>query len=418
MYRLVLTLYLVLLNSACRSSGNEGALKHEFGVSSRLDPTQFETCVQAEDAPSLYVRDLATYIARANAGSFSGVMAIENFCFTVKRSKDREVNAAAHPPSRHITFTAETLRVAENDAAVAVILVHELAHVLMTHGSELAPHPKLRQDAKFASLRAEIDHKFAKSCASRYFSNLSHAIDALNNAQIKGREISEFSVLNADIFHSSMDNIMMKMSGPASEDSQKLALTPDYRQFCSYGYHVLAEIKGLVEKHQEIFAREGKEFQNWLKYAERLESSSHTPEEKAELKKILELEAYSDQVIGKGAFSHVNWREEEADEVGYELYLRAGFHDPTFGWNKIYGLKYQSPDTQSYENCMALIEQKTIPSRGAGIHPTLCHRYYNMHILERELHREDYAPLLKDATTAFVPEFSGRLGAVKALLKR
>ena len=66
--------------------------------------------------------------------------------------------------------------------------------------------------------------------------------------------------------------------------------------------------------------------------------------------------------LGYGKKAITNWKEQEADEVGYELYLRAGFNPDDFYWMHKYVLGLESKS--SYDKCREEIESAKIPERG------------------------------------------------------
>ena len=95
----------------------------------------------------------------------------------------------------------------------------------------------------------------------------------------------------------------------------------------------------------------------------------------------------------------MNWEEQEADEVGFEFYRRAGFRDNEF-FNMLYQLAITSGEVPKRDivACMqksfktiALKKETFEPPRGSSTHPDYCWRIFD-HQRELILHEKDYAP--------------------------
>ncbi len=110
-----------------------------------------------------------------------------------------------------------------------------------------------------------------------------------------------------------------------------------------------------------------------------------------------------------------NWYEQEADEVGFEFYLKAGFEPTLYQWAKPGAV----PDFD-LAKCRAKIklgatDPAQLPRRGSGSHPDYCWRLYDIEVLEGKRHREDYAELRKGAVT--VNLYRGELERLQKSLK-
>jgi hypothetical protein len=99
-----------------------------------------------------------------------------------------------------------------------------------------------------------------------------------------------------------------------------------------------------------------------------------------------------------------NWTEREADDVGAEIYYRAGF-SPDKVSNFLTVAAHQSladSDGITTKECMAFANSRSLSDlddilhskvdRGDGTHPKPCWRLIHL-IYEKELHRNDIASL-------------------------
>lgn len=106
-----------------------------------------------------------------------------------------------------------------------------------------------------------------------------------------------------------------------------------------------------------------------------------------------------------------NWREQEADEVGYELYFRAGFEP-----SEMSGFERSLIVEEEYQKCLDdRVKLKVLPTRGTRSHPEHCWRIYDRMVLEPEFDEDVYAPLMENAKT--VTLFPGELDALKPKLQ-
>ena len=116
----------------------------------------------------------------------------------------------------------------------------------------------------------------------------------------------------------------------------------------------------------------------WLSYM-----TVHTQKE-AELRGIKQRRAEIEiDVLGPEAAA--NWKEEEADEVGYEIHLRAGFVSDAYAdlFKKL----------ETYKNKGEQPDYSGTIERGTKDHPSNMWRLHNITKVESLLHSEEYRTL-------------------------
>jgi hypothetical protein len=92
----------------------------------------------------------------------------------------------------------------------------------------------------------------------------------------------------------------------------------------------------------------------------------------------------------------LQFQEQEADEVGFELYVRAGFGPDIFPQTFIHLAKAIRPN---YE-CDPLLPLSNEPSRyreGISLnklHTDICWRFWDTKYIERRKHADDYKPFI------------------------
>ncbi|RYZ55920.1 MAG: hypothetical protein EOP07_13280 [Proteobacteria bacterium] len=114
-----------------------------------------------------------------------------------------------------------------------------------------------------------------------------------------------------------------------------------------------------------------------------------------------------------------NWTEQEADEVGYEIYIRAGFKDSIYSEDS-FDFPNSDSDGTLREACLISLNEAKKGRlvsilRGGDAHPSECWRRYDISILENKKHFKDYSDLWKSAIQTTI--FPGELDAVKRTLK-
>jgi hypothetical protein len=103
----------------------------------RETPFPFEECDRSQyltvtPKATAYVTEVARRIMLANPSVFRGDLAFENFCFGI-RYNDTGGRAWATAESRSFVVESGMLTRVQNDAQLAFVVAHELAHVSLRH---------------------------------------------------------------------------------------------------------------------------------------------------------------------------------------------------------------------------------------------------------------------------------------------
>lgn len=422
-----------LLLTACGAS-SPSDLRHEFGKTRRVPLSALEPCRQEQaETPTIqaaqdYVSKLAHLIMNRNPQTFAGDYAPEKFCFTVL---DLDiVNALAFANKRLIVFNQGMLEALPNDGHVAAVLAHELAHITMQHTGDyesetVTNDPRWQahgQDAKEKLKRLERTQQDLESRKSALYvehSALEAAMDATTSPsrQLRAELAKTYQTLLSELYSAlgtkRSDSVaFLALATALQSPTPRLQLAPSLTKGDVSSAADFQILRDKVERYRTSrdawLAQEEQEQPDlWTKYravvleaatvAQRL-ADGITERERL----TAQLNALRTEIIGDAA---ANWHEQEADEVGLEFHLRAGFAPLAYqGLFEVLHAIYQS----GAASCAAQAES---PERGAESHPDPCWRYYNAKALEMSGHSADYAPFLD---TDLVTEiFPGELDALK-----
>ncbi|WP_176736791.1 M48 family metalloprotease [Oligoflexus tunisiensis] len=379
--------------AACQPSSPESSsLDHILGQTTR--PRSALTSCTKGDATSpaiSYMQTLLNKLMSANSGTFQGILAPSKFCLQL--DQDSEINGVAYIGNGEIHITSGLLKSVTYDADVAAVLAHELAHVSMNHVYDLE-NDKVVVGSKVTELNAELKQKqedLQKQQAD-YFQPLADALKADMGFLDTLKEIPALSYISFSI-----DDIRTVLQTTSPSLEQKASLLSG-----------LEFIRGEVEFDPESkAAMEGDS--GWQNIVKILDQSDR---ELAPIRKSIEdtrkalKDIPRDDLIGDGAGASKNWKEQEADEVGYEFYLRAGFRPDRFA--SIHNLLMAQ--SRSDKECETLLSSGQLPPRGFASHPSSCWRIHNINQREALKHADAYKPFLSN-TTVTVEE--GKLETVK-----
>lgn len=437
---------------ACKSRVNGSDLKHTFGHTRRAPAADIRDCrgkTLAELRPgastempeaSDYVRRIAQQIMQSNPDTFKDVYAPEQICLFVTTSK--ALNAEASHEWRTVIFHSGLLQIADNDATVASVVAHELAHISMqhTHASEyeqLLNHPEwqkkgVRLEQQLKDLQTKVDAAWEKK------NQLTHRVDAINeeldkkastdlrNQRKKLQE--QESAIQSDLFAQydeptlSLETAMYYQQVLRSVYSATTRQLPDQEDAAilsqTFEDKALNDMMARVTAHNKavdaLNVLEQKKLpKEWQELSSTLVALNETRQqiESTYLEistKRDEIKTFKESLVGDALY---NWVEEEADDVGLEFYLRAGW-SPVF-YSEIFR-KQSLISSEDSASCRAQLSAEVEPNRGIEFHPSDCWRLYNATIQEMKEHKTPYEDFIKKATRQVLEE--GRLQQLKAQL--
>lgn len=347
----IIATLLVLLG--CADHSKQSTTSHDVGnIAPKGDTRQKLTCYDRTPQDSetdqlfkTYIDEVVNKIIRANKEVIPSFINEKSVCANVQ--KKYEVNANAMPTG-NLNFYRGILWITDTDAEFAMVAAHELAHLISAHG--MAPHEDkgLRNNQEYLGVLKRI--------RSIYFD--------IAEYQTQFDRLSEF--LEGKIVQFKKDG--KKIPGGSSWDF-KLSDYKSALYALSIKYVSEKKLKSDFVKDKSIsdllglpFDRNNRGISNNLDPKElefknieelvrivqdlRLDFTTHMKDkskdklrnlEKSLCEKSLEL-AGSDDTIEKifdkkvriekehlGPAKGSNWQEQDADEKGLELYLRAGF---------------------------------------------------------------------------------------------
>lgn len=321
------------LSFGCKSPGGS-ALRHTVGeVTTRSQPL---TCTPEEPQPPVAALHsyLTEHIARIRAAGSVVIppeFSVDKFCLKVVTSPD--VNAYARADGTIVILTGLT-QITQSDAQVASIVAHELAHVLQSHGLDKMPREMAENPAyhKVASLVRE--QREALTRLETQIGNIGmeaqkksppmpperrNKIDLYRQIldQYAGRlEMDPNRYANQDLYKNIVNAAVPESArGTAIRfplrrawpEPTLVAMAQDARQ-------------GILRASDTLFRAH---FLTWEK-----DYLSALSQYLGHMTKYGEAERRAIQIMAKdaGLERASNWKEQDADEVGYELYLRAGYH--------------------------------------------------------------------------------------------
>ncbi|NBX16979.1 MAG: hypothetical protein EBR09_06390 [Proteobacteria bacterium] len=397
-YHRALTLLVSILPFAqsCKPPGeNESGVQHGFG--NTMVPRQdFFPCKEPPTAPGYsetirYLNELKNVIARANPKTFQGNLAPENICIALETA-DRGTGGGAFGDSGRITLERLAVKKAASDAELGALLCHELAHVSMHHmrtsrnsasGETLNFSHGVGPDRYFQQLRQYPNYRTEKQ-----------ALDALSRRLAEVER--EYITLQSQLPHLAELAFPKDVLESAKKNEAGAKAAIDYLSKCT-----TEACRGFKVSNDKVssLANEKNELHN-----------NKIP--------VQEYRIY--QVAGAILPPEImlTWVEREADEVGLELCVRAGFDTRkllSHRERRIWDSGFAS-GTQHYNDCRSAVGKALanvanskdpygrvaeIPISDAkfpGPHPEECWRLFN---LERELllHTKDFQPFMKNLTT-------------------
>ncbi|HYX35831.1 MAG TPA: M48 family metalloprotease [Oligoflexus sp.] len=388
-FRLAVVTATFAMFPSCAESPNS-EVKHIYGVTSHAFPNaDLGNCIeQKTNYPELreYLKAIMMHITKSNPKTFSGRFSADKYCIEVNPSKEKNASASKNGK---IEFNVGIFQALDNDAAVAAIMSHELAHLTMAHGLR-AIDDLFSTDPEIKSLQSQIDSKTVASQKT--------AKDGMVvlRALFKKRPTSDNSALK-----SSADKVI-KLESVGEAYS---ALLDAYTNYFVLVMELSDPALGSAKVPNPYTAAEVKQVQDLFLSVFRQNEA---------------IRSLTDSLLAKrkakGATPEelANWSEQEADEVGFELYVKSGFKPDHFTDLFSHLIKSKG-GIPSLKECENKLEANQIPDRGLSSHPANCWRIYDVKKAEKDRHAKEYDSYYKTNTT--VDLFPGRLNGIKQKLQ-
>lgn len=381
--------------SACKPASDPSSdPQHQFG-NTVVRSEVFQKCEKVEPQPQLtqtyaYLASLKDYIARANAQTFTGNLAPQNLCIVLS-AFNKGVGGGAFGDSGKIEIERMTVSQSANDAELAFIVCHEMAHVAMRHMRMTQSGPK-GESFNFSNGKGP-EHYFRQLDQKPGYRELKNKLDQLNQRYAAlGPEIEKLNSESQSMLKRAVPVEIINQA-KANPEGAKNAL--EWFKRCSTD-----DCRRLKELEQKKTSLEGERFD--------LHVAQIPAQEYAVYKFISDY-------VPRDVF--ITWAEREADEVGLEFCMRAGFEPRSLLNTRSRRLSSSSAadGLSSLEKCRSAINQALpkvqtsadpwgrvneipIAEGNVGDHPDDCWRLFN---LERELiiHSKDFRPFMKNLKT-------------------
>ena len=455
--------WMIMSLTACRNRSEDSSLSHRAGNLSRTNIVSL-TAGPCDALPSDlpnhddYLRRIMMRIVAGSPDVFVGPYAPEKFC--IEADPNSSLNAYAQRDGR-IVVLGGFFQHSENDATVAAVVAHELAHILMQHSAlgynpmqGMPDHPDLVANAEWQRARevadrgraerlAEARSRFNKALKARNVF-IEPLRDLLKPATRAARTSIEDAIEGVDRQLTRVDAVIAEAEARLQQletteawrrmtpEQQRVAKSRLTARLAAYrdsriAMDTLLDSLTLQLRRTDAMVDDelGRALTRHLggilgstwrsinrEYADALENLRTVENEPLNTALLVD----ASRILG---FDYVreNWMEAEADQVGLELYLRAGFALSGFPnlfrkFDEVYDPRGVEGCDQAYSSLQSG-QSTTLPERGRRTHPYTCWRRVNTGITEPTLHSAEFAPLLPAATT--INAFPGELNALRTL---
>jgi hypothetical protein len=429
---LLVTLYAHFLGTSCKTTSSSD-VKHEIGSITRR--TQAFSCQPTKPDKKMeefhsYITDHIKRIVSTSVSVIPSQFGAEKFCVLVE---DGPIINAYALGDGTIAVVRGLLKVTDNDAQFAAVVAHEMAHILQGHGSERIPDD-MQNNSDYKKLfdlmrqnreaLQKLQKKYEQSIAANpektkqfgpnltlYFSILDAYASALSE--------DPYTSWSQDLYK----NIVLEpfpegLKGSSANFAKRKSWpTPTLRGMAQDARQNILGLKdqNLVKEFLQIEKVYLKDYSSVLLHAFKYSEADRRA------KLIMSVSA--------GLERASNWREQEADEVGFELYLRAGYDYRQYikllenlersvkeqvaaGGQNAARLSVNIGPNVKVESLADEIAGKSC-QRGTATHPNPCWRMADIK-LEWEKHNEFYANL--SPQNPLVHVFGDRLNKIRESL--
>lgn len=400
------------LVSCQKLDSSSSQVLHSEGQLKRADASTFVDChVNAAPAESLspmqasvnrYLRDMANGIMMRTNESlvdegrvplFIGALAPEKFCFLTPADVLPEINAAAMTSRREINFKPYSFLALPHEPALAAIMCHELAHVTLSHGTSDDVRPDI---GKTFMSGPDFEKRFNQSRDICNSLNVNTRISTVMAEKLFGRSSAPFQIIAR-----ARNEVNQFVNAHYFELAAGFGHTKRSHSvfFCRSSAEVVDALSE-VEVDEAALARlnpqERGVWNSWLEEKAKFNTAEDGQQNdlspRSALRFFKDLAAKLDAAYGAGRNSFIAWKEQEADEVGFEMCLRAGVDISSF--SALQRLVVEEEEKSGAAQCLFDIEAGSIPDRTLGTHPSACWRIFDIEKREQSEHGEYYQRLL------------------------
>lgn len=382
-------LLLIALLFSCKPVQPDSSLKHTWGNTDRASDLKVGACSEKEATgltkTRAFLKELGEHIMKANPQTFKPGTDLDptKFCFNVEHSG--EYNATALSLTREISFNTHTVTSSYSYESIAMVMAHELAHISLRHSSNMR-HPDYLPSEEFKSLESryhgQMNLYLRLSEINLNSNKIAEQLESCirkENPEGVGAFFSEMNKLGGELICNKQNY------GPDCEEYITRAESEITNDYLNLGPQACRSYVGELYKALDESSRISQSFDGNLIY----ETKAKMIAEQAKFPGLKRAEAF-------------NWPEREADEVGFELYVRAGFD--TYAAQTVY-VKFAYMDLGSSndpglngEKCLSYLEKSSSineissilhgENRGESSHPAPCWRLLH-HTYEKMLHKDD-----------------------------
>lgn len=410
---------------SCGRSGEDATLKHQFARTSVARTRSPQSCRDGNTHKNIitYVKNLIRYLSKANPKAFNGDLDGSKVCVVVEDAK--ELSASMDPNSGTMSINTGIFQKKyglDSDAAIATILAHELAHFTMDHANVRPTALDLPPDYDVTAYEAKLaEYKAFETKSSAMIAAAFERVTRQHGANL----VDAMAPIFADIATLQGDARQLRDNEWTTtrfanfkadlEAYQNSGETKKYQNLMS-GYlfsHMESAQAYRTKLRPEI--RDASEPWGTMSSAEKLKNqlvSDAKEYDSGKLELVPELKRLR--------APHFQWDEEQADEVGFEFFIRAGFEPAVFPelLNKL------AHHVEGAGDCAKEVNQNSMPPRihpdrePRGNHPDACWRYWNLRFQEPKIHDVEYTRLMPRVPLMDLPQLAGQREAIELEISR
>lgn len=425
---MILVPFFLLSHCKSRVAGSAGSkIKHQIGKTSVAPVQEFSPCIPSAyytDAQN-YARTIADHIMKSNPETFKGPYQPEKICLSIYDAPSYQASSTSEDGRLTLQTGLFFLADDQTDADLAMVIAHELAHITMQHPHTTPKPTQLPGDVDHEELERRLN---LQSVYADRKLNLEKSISI--NARTEGiyddylwlvfettsiveqlrplvpASDSAFfhaAVQSADGIRSRLPEISMSTRADSRLESKLVVQANALVTLFTQNIETVARLLAHPNQCHETMPCD------LIQRLGRIASYHALRVEPVVSELITGTMPVEDDPLAYPPFAQ--WYEQEADEVGFEFYLRAGFKAERYGtyWKAAMQLQSQ----QKLESCMQDIKNSIKPQRTGeeprSVHPNHCFRLYNIAVSEMLIHSDIYADLSAKAQTLNLPETVGQL---------